>query len=388
MARKNLVPNPSFEVNTTGWTADFNATIARSTAQAYAGAASLALTAVTANGGMYARTTNGTSGLPVVGGATYTIQLRSRAAATARNIGIGYSWYNAAGGQVGTNAFPGGPLNSTSGWTQHSQTVTAPASAAFLTVWVFSPAAAAGEVHYIDAVMVEAAPSAGSYFDGATPDAGGVDYAWTGTAHASASTASRVLSSNATDAAAAKAMVDRMRAALIVDATGAFAATYNTPHDLCDADRWKAKALADSAAGTFTFWGLGLSQVIVKHTATGALYKVLRDASKTSLYTAEKNVFNEAQAAGRAWCPAFALYDSVSVMALAEYTPLVDPMPGGQFAAGVANSVVALTATQLASPEISDLRAQRVFFGHQEIALDGPNIVLIDGTRGAGAGVS
>lgn len=46
-----------------------------------------------------------------------------------------------------------------------------------------------GEKFVIDGVMVEQASAVGTYFDGATPDAGGVDYAWSGTADNSTSTA-------------------------------------------------------------------------------------------------------------------------------------------------------------------------------------------------------
>lgn len=42
---------------------------------------------------------------------------------------------------------------------------------------------------WIDGVMIEKVATLADYFDGDTPDAGGVDYAWTGTAHGSTSTA-------------------------------------------------------------------------------------------------------------------------------------------------------------------------------------------------------
>jgi hypothetical protein len=49
--------------------------------------------------------------------------------------------------------------------------------------------AATSEVHYVDAVFMEAASSVGTYFDGSFVNANSVMYAWTGTAYASTSTA-------------------------------------------------------------------------------------------------------------------------------------------------------------------------------------------------------
>jgi hypothetical protein len=46
-----------------------------------------------------------------------------------------------------------------------------------------------GATFHVDSVIVELASTYTGYFDGNTPDAGGVDYAWTGTANASTSTA-------------------------------------------------------------------------------------------------------------------------------------------------------------------------------------------------------
>lgn len=173
-SRANLVPNPSFETNTAGWLS-INGTITRSTTQAYVGAASLRHTAV-ADGSFAAQTLTGRRGMPVTGGATYTAQCRVRAAATSRAVRIRMEWFDTAGGSLGST--PGSAVTSVSGaWTLASLTMSAPASAAYLSVWVeYGTAPAAGEQHYFDAFMVEQAASVDTYFDSATPDAGGWDY--------------------------------------------------------------------------------------------------------------------------------------------------------------------------------------------------------------------
>jgi hypothetical protein len=175
--RVNLVPNPSFEVNTTGWSPNANCTIARSTAQAYTGTASLEMTA-TALGNMQAYHVN--NRFPVTPGSTYTAQMRYRPNTTPRNVRVFIGWYTSAGAFISSSV---GPLASeVSGeWVLATGTAVAPSNAASGVVFSYVDAAAAGEVHYIDAVMVEAGSEVGTYFDGTFGD----DYIWEngGTAH-------------------------------------------------------------------------------------------------------------------------------------------------------------------------------------------------------------
>jgi microcystin-dependent protein len=119
---------------------------------------------------------------------TYTAQFRSRAATTPRTVRPGLFFYDSAGAVI-SGLYATGGANTTSGWTQHTVTMTAPSNAAYARVIPLVQSPAIGEVHYIDAVMVEKALSAGSYFDGSTATAGGYTHAWTSTAHASSSTA-------------------------------------------------------------------------------------------------------------------------------------------------------------------------------------------------------
>lgn len=191
LQRRNLVPNPSFETNTTGWATVVNGAIARSSAQAAVGVWSLELTTATSPGKRsIVATPAGTGGIPVSGGTSHAFQVRARAAGAGRNVAISLQWYDAAGAPVG---FANGPLTMTSStdWLTLSLVATAPAAAAFVSVRFQLDFAAAGELHYFDAVLLEQADAVGSYFDGSTVAAGGWDYSWTGTAHASTSEATK-----------------------------------------------------------------------------------------------------------------------------------------------------------------------------------------------------
>lgn len=171
--RKNLVPNPSFETNATGWTGGALTSVARSTAQAHTGTASLAITAGSVSAS--AATLEGRSGIPVTGGAEYTASAYVRAATAGRSGYLSIYWYNAAGSYMSaSNGVTFADV--TSGWTRFSATKTAPVGATFATVRVWLTGTVASEVHYVDAVMFEQASSLGSYFDSATADGGGVTY--------------------------------------------------------------------------------------------------------------------------------------------------------------------------------------------------------------------
>lgn len=186
--RTNLVTNPSFETNTTGWTAVLGCTIARSTAQAYAGTASLAVT-MTGTGSAVAGQPS-TLYVPATPGVSYVASAYVRAATVVRQMRVAVSFYDSAKALLSGGGYGLFVTNTTSDWTRVSSNVSvAPVGTAFVTVsvGVISPVVA-GEVHYVDAVLLEQAVTIGSYFDGSTTDTTDSEYAWTGTAHASTST--------------------------------------------------------------------------------------------------------------------------------------------------------------------------------------------------------
>lgn len=185
--RINLLPNPSFETNTTGWLAQSGSpTLARVTSQAQTGSASLRLTAGTA-GNKYAITTDGTGGFPVVAGKQYVASIYSKANTTARSFGIGISWFNAAGTKISDTA-GFSVTNNNSTWTRTFTTAqTAPALAVTGSLFIFVNSMAVSEQHFFDAAMIEEASSVAAYFDGSTAAAGSIAYGWSGDANASSS---------------------------------------------------------------------------------------------------------------------------------------------------------------------------------------------------------
>ncbi len=150
----NLVPNPYFDNNATGWNNDSNVTVARSTSQARSGTASLAMTSV-AGGTMGTSSDYYASGtaIPVTVGTSYTANVWFRAAVSARSVRVDLSWRNSSGVSVSTST--GSTVtDTTSGWTKATITATAPATAAYVYVKpTVVSTGGASEVHYIDDVL-------------------------------------------------------------------------------------------------------------------------------------------------------------------------------------------------------------------------------------------
>lgn len=171
--RKNLCNNPSFEVNTTGWggsSAGRTAcTIARDTTFWSSGVASLKITWPTAasSAPQYAAT-----GLKI--GTTYTASAKLYIPAGSPDV----FWGELFSGNV--------IVNQKNAWVRADYTFVA-----FNTTQYFGPAVSnstAGQLCWVDDVMIEEADRFLGYFDGSTPDFANRDYAWLGTAHNSYST--------------------------------------------------------------------------------------------------------------------------------------------------------------------------------------------------------
>jgi len=143
----STLPNGTFEDNTTGWTGT-NAVLLRSTAEFHVGVASMSLTAITA-ATMSADTPSGTSGVPVVAGASYVGAAWFRALSTTRTCNVLIDWYTGAGGFISTST-SSGVVDSNSSWTQASITATAPATAAFARVRAQVTTPVTTETHYVD----------------------------------------------------------------------------------------------------------------------------------------------------------------------------------------------------------------------------------------------
>lgn len=149
----------SFEVGIGSWIALANCTVARDTAQAASGAASLKMTS-SAAGDMTTL-----DNLPmlvspwVLGGATYTALASFRSAVSARAVAVGIRWIDSTGGTISTT-YGTTANDTTTGFTQVSYTAVAPANAwaGRVTTKVVATGAAA-EVHWMDKISLHAGSS-------------------------------------------------------------------------------------------------------------------------------------------------------------------------------------------------------------------------------------
>jgi hypothetical protein len=400
--RTNLVPNPSFEVNTTGWapyTFNLANTIARSTVAAQSGSACLVATAPTATTYTGAETPVGTGGIPVQGGAQYTASAyaKTATAVSGRHAFVTLTWYDAAGTQLSSSV--GSSTALSTAWARASHSGFAPGGAAFLKVRVACGRSdaglmTAGEAFHIDAVMLEqigiSAP--GAYFDGSVPDATEWDYSWTGTAHQSPSLATQLTVVGSTaNALAATEMVGRCRDILIERYGKYHTGQSASPGDLLLANYintkgegigWADVLADDYAASQFEFWAVMAPQVIVKHKSTGILYKVLLDPANTADYTTEKNLLANLKAAGKTWVPVYTAYDEYNVVAMQPYELLYTlglryNSTGNPLAASP--DIGAYRNT----PECQDMYTSLVDFGIHSLGLDANGRpVLISGCGG------
>lgn len=191
VTRTNLVTNPSFEVDTSGWSAT-GTTILRSVSQNNIGSASLELTHTTT--GSTSSGVNILNRVIVEAGKTYTVSAYVKVTSgTTRSFRIRRTWYNSVtgGSAIGGAAVSAGTsVGTSSGWVRIKYSVLAPAGAVALTFRIEqSTASVIGDIWYVDNVLVEEAGDFLPYFDGSysDPSLKPISYGWTGTAHASTS---------------------------------------------------------------------------------------------------------------------------------------------------------------------------------------------------------
>jgi hypothetical protein len=162
--RTNLVTNPSFETNITGWLG-FLDTPEQSSTYSFVGTKSLKMNPV--ESGDYVRFSN----IPVTAGEVYTVSAYIYTD-TSKSVNI------AVTGDDSTVTIPAGV------WTRISASSTIPEFTTTADVFITSFSDDTIPF-YIDAVMLEQSSTLNQYFDGSTAGA-----SWTGTAHASTSTLS------------------------------------------------------------------------------------------------------------------------------------------------------------------------------------------------------
>ncbi|MBK8168327.1 MAG: hypothetical protein IPK64_20455 [bacterium] len=142
----------SIETDASGWAANTGSpTVARSTAQARHGSASLLVTA-TGNGTMSAIIPSGTANyVPVTVGETYTAVASFYGGVTSRSVYVAVLWYTSGGSfivQTNADAITSG----TGSWVESRVTAVAPATAAYARMTVVMSSAATSDTFYIDRV--------------------------------------------------------------------------------------------------------------------------------------------------------------------------------------------------------------------------------------------
>lgn len=174
--RTNLSVNPGAEVAPGILTTGYNEydTVAQSTVQKYAGTYSFLCT----HGGIYGTNVIGLQQpVPVVSGVTYAVS--ARVLLPQDNIGTP----NGTGRiKIGTDLFDFSYTAVEDSWIRVSGTITATSTGVFsasiglnaTTVW------SAGDIIYVDSILIESSTTIGAYFDGDTQSLGDFLYGWSG----------------------------------------------------------------------------------------------------------------------------------------------------------------------------------------------------------------
>lgn len=179
--RVNLIPNPSFEVNTTGWYALTGASVATTTSEFNNGAQAAEVTLSSASGIQYGGAAADKIPYQGEGSHTASAYVKLATGATTANLSLRYYEYES---QEATSTVSSGVLDllqvsDTDGWVRLSGTYTKTGIANNVIIRIYNDSSTPGDVFYVDGVMLENSASLGDYFDGSI---GGF---WTGTAHQS-----------------------------------------------------------------------------------------------------------------------------------------------------------------------------------------------------------
>jgi hypothetical protein len=146
----------SLETNTDGWQVDANCTLARSTAQASVGSASLQMTA-SSNGDMSASTTTALK-FAVTANQEFSATADFRANSTTRSVSVGIRYLTSAGTTISTTY--GTAVSATSSaWSSATATVIAPPTATHAQVFVKVASAVSTEIHYVDKIAFHSGDS-------------------------------------------------------------------------------------------------------------------------------------------------------------------------------------------------------------------------------------
>jgi hypothetical protein len=169
MARNNLVVNPSFKTDATGWSGTGSATVARITTDAFFGSTCLQVTkAASSNSGAVIA-----SRISVTATTSYAVAayVKVPAAQETGVFQVNVAWYTAASGGslISTSSTVSAQVIDGDGWVRLMGVFVAPSLSLGALISVVQPTAGtASKIFYVDAVMFEAASYVGEYFDDIT----------------------------------------------------------------------------------------------------------------------------------------------------------------------------------------------------------------------------
>jgi len=173
--RVNYIPNPSFEVDTTGWSTIAGASISRVTDQSNTGSASLRVV----NASTSAIQSPQIPFLEGQGVYTASTYIKLDTGATESNYFIRFLQYEnleststVGAGNIGITS-----LSVTGNWVRISGQFTRVTVANYFRLRIVTSSTTTGDVFFVDSIMLEKANSVGSYFDGSS------NGFWTGTPH-------------------------------------------------------------------------------------------------------------------------------------------------------------------------------------------------------------
>jgi len=187
--RTNLVPNPSFEVGTSGW-ARFGCTLSTQSSGLFGTFAYLAQSQSTSPGVRVFTVETAGQRIDVLPSLPYTASLYvNNTAGFTRNMDVRIEWRDSSGSPISSVAAPAVSVAVGGGWQRLSLTATSPANAAYAVFNVFTQLTnvSTTNVTLIDGVLFEQTPTLRDYFDGDTTDTPTTNYSWTGTPHLSTS---------------------------------------------------------------------------------------------------------------------------------------------------------------------------------------------------------
>lgn len=180
VARRNLIPNPSFEVNKNTWTAGAGVTLTRVTSQYIQGSASGEVVATATNASLSVDAVT----VQPLSAHTFSVWIRGEAG---KSVYLQLAELTAGAVEVGRTT--SATLSTNGTWQRISVTRTFGATGVSAVCIVRNSTSVASHTFFVDGAMLEQSAVVSNYFDGSTVDALGWDYAWSGTAHSSASEA-------------------------------------------------------------------------------------------------------------------------------------------------------------------------------------------------------